>query len=243
MKWIKPAAKIIAAPVVDALLAVLDPQQNHEFSDRYLGFPFDLSKVLFVCTVNDPSKFPPELLSRVEKIEFPAYLPDEKVEIAMRHLVQKQMAGYNIPHDKIKFDPPALMHLIQFYTHEGGVRQLETRIKTLIRIASSELDHSPNGFHVTPEYIDSKLTHKIWPNMINPHEAVIGEVNGLYYTPSGGGIIPVQAVSIRGGRKVSADGVIGEQHERIRPCGPDEYSEICDAAQNFIENPEIIALE
>lgn len=186
---------------LDALLAVLDPQQNDKFTDSNLDIPFDLSKVLFICTANRLEDFPAPLLSRAEVIQFDAYLPEEKLEIAKRHLIPRQYSEYNIPKDKIVFEPAAVERIIRNYTVEGGVRKLEQRLKDIFRKASLYFQENPKEktLTITPDRVDQWLTHPISKDVINPKQAMVGRVNGLYYSDNGGGTLPVE-VSASPGR-------------------------------------------
>lgn len=186
---------------LNALMAVLDPQQNDKFTDSYLNFPFDLSKVLFVCTANRLEDFPAPLLSRAEIIRFDAYLPEEKIEIATRHLIPKQHKEFNLPSEKIQFERQAVEHIINKYTKEGGVRKLEQRIQNVFRKAGLELMKNPQtqSITITPQLVDQWLANPVSRTVLNPNEKRIGTVNGLYYSEAGGGTLPVQ-VSVVPGR-------------------------------------------
>jgi endopeptidase La len=197
---------------LDALLPVLDPQQNHLFTDSYLEVPFDLSKVLFICTANRIEDFPAPLLSRTEIFRFDPYLPEQKVEIAATHMVPKQHAAYNLPPERLTFTREGLAHLIEQYTAEAGVRKLEETIRSLFRKASLHLDQHPEETQlvVTPERIDGWLEAGGRLKRVTPGERKVGAVNGMYYTEIGGGILPVQ-VSIAPGRgTLTMTGSLGE---------------------------------
>ncbi|MBY0405332.1 MAG: AAA family ATPase [Cyanobacteria bacterium] len=191
----------ISGNPLDALLAVLDPQQNNQFTDSYLDIPFDLSKVLFVVTANRIEDFPTPLLSRTEVIRFDAYLPEEKVEIAKRHLIPKQYKEYNIGKERITFDDEAIGHLIRQYTLEGGVRKLEQRVKDVFRKASLYFQENPTvqTLNVTPTLIDQWLPNPVLKDMVDVTKTQVGRVNGLYYSEAGGGTLPVE-VSVSQGR-------------------------------------------
>jgi endopeptidase La len=197
---------------LDALLAVLDPQQNDKFTDSYLDYPFDLSKTLFVCTANRLEDFPAPLLSRTEVIHFDSYLPDEKIEIATRHLIPKQYGEYNIPQEKLSFERDAVEHIIKNYTREGGVRKLEQRIQAMFRKASFHFATNPDSppVSVTKSLVDQWLPHSLGEKSINASESHIGVVNGLYYSENGGGVMPVQTLVSPGVGKLILTGKIGE---------------------------------
>lgn len=196
----------------DTLLAVLDPQQNHKFTDGFLDFPFDLSKVLFVCTANYLDKIPAPLLNRVEPISFNAYLPEEKIVIAQKHLIPKQLKKFKIPEGKIAFDRQAIESMILHYTMEGGVRQLERKVQEIIRKANRFMLENPtvNNITVTPERVDQWLTHKISKRMVNPQNKQEGLVNGMYYSEIGGGVLPIQVVARPGSGRLTLTGSLGD---------------------------------
>lgn len=196
---------------LDALLPVLDPQQNDKYEDSYMEIPFDLSQVLFICTANRIEDFPAPLLSRTEVIEFDSYLPEEKIEIATRHLIPKQHKEFNIGKEKLKFDRDGLERVIRYYTAEGGVRKLEEKIRTLFRKASLHFDENPEEklLTLTPKQIDSWLTHASKVEKIDPAHQSIGEVNGLYYSESGGGTLPVQVSVAPGTGGLTLTGSLG----------------------------------
>jgi ATP-dependent Lon protease len=191
-----------------ALLEVLDPAQNGTFTDHYLGVPFDLSEVLFIATGNFLHRIPPPLLDRMELVEFAGYTEREKVEIAKRYLVPRQLgeSGLAGRSDGITFGEDALMTIVTAYTRESGVRQLERQLgavtrKLARRIASDE----PVPHAIEPAFVRELLGRpRVRPEHASAEDEV-GVATGLYYTPAGGDIMFVEA-AIRRRRAPAPDG-------------------------------------
>ena len=183
-----------------ALLEVLDPAQNATFIDHYLGVPFDLSEVLFIATANYADKIPAPLLDRMETVEFRGYTEDEKVEIARRYLLPRQMRDSGLRAEELDIDADAMLVVIQKYTREAGVRQLERELGKLSRkvarkIAAEETD----GVKVTPEVAAELLGRpRVHPERKAAEDAV-GVATGMFYTPMGGDIMFVEATVMPSG--------------------------------------------
>lgn len=183
-----------------ALLEVLDPAQNATFIDHYLGVPFDLSEVLFIATANYADKIPAPLLDRMETVEFRGYTEDEKVEIARRYLLPRQMRDSGLRAEELDIDADAMLVVIQKYTREAGVRQLERELGKLSRkvarkIAAEETD----GVEVTPEVAAELLGRpRVHPERKAAEDAV-GVATGMFYTPMGGDIMFVEATVMPSG--------------------------------------------
>jgi len=194
-----------------ALLEVLDPAQNDSFTDHYLGIPFDLSEVMFIATANVLQNIPAPLLDRMEIVEFSGYIEAEKVAIAERYLVPRQVTDNGLTTEQITFSGPALLELVQRYTRESGVRQLEREIgrvarKVARRIGSGEIERED----VTPAVVRTLLGRpKLHPEEKNPHDQV-GTATGMYYTPQGGDIMFVEASTMRGKGELVLTGQLGD---------------------------------
>ncbi|MBX9929130.1 MAG: endopeptidase La [Gemmatimonadaceae bacterium] len=185
-----------------ALLEVLDPAQNDTFTDHYLGVPFDLSEVLFIATANFVQNIPGPLLDRMEVVEFSGYTEREKAEIAKAYLVPRQLEESGLGDKGVKFDDDAVMALVQQYTRESGVRQLEREIgkvsrKVARRIASGDAETLIEDGVITAEEVRTLLGRpKVHPEKANEINEV-GIATGMYYTPMGGDIMFVEASSRR----------------------------------------------
>ncbi len=194
-----------------ALLEVLDPAQNDSFADHYLGIPFDLSEVLFIATANFTQNIPGPLLDRMEMVEFSGYIEAEKVAIAERYLVPRQLEENGLTTAQIDFSGPALLELVQRYTREAGVRQLEREIgrvarKSARRIAAGEAEK----IDVNPAMVGEMLGRpKLHPEEKSAVDQV-GVATGMYYTPMGGDIMFVEASTMRGKGELVLTGQLGD---------------------------------
>ncbi len=194
-----------------ALLEVLDPAQNDSFTDHYLGIPVELSEVMFIATANVLQNIPAPLLDRMEIVEFSGYIEAEKVAIAERYLVPRQVADSGLTPEQITFSGPALLELVQRYTRESGVRQLEREVgrvarKVARRIGSGEIARED----VTPTVVRALLGRpKLHPEEKNPHD-LVGTATGMYYTPQGGDIMFVEASTMRGKGELVLTGQLGD---------------------------------
>jgi len=194
-----------------ALLEVLDPAQNDSFTDHYLGVPFDLSEVLFVATANFPQSIPGPLLDRLETVTFAGYTEREKLEIAKRYLVPRQLHENGLTPEQFTVTDPALSEIITSYTREAGVRQLEREIGKLGRkiarqIASGEVERVA----VDAKDVDDLLGRpKVHPEH-KAREDEVGVATGMYYTPVGGDIMFVEASVMRGKRELVLTGQLGD---------------------------------
>ncbi len=194
-----------------ALLEVLDPEQNNSFVDNYLNLPFDLSKVMFIATANITDTIPPALLDRMEIIEIPGYTLEEKIFIAKRHLIPKQIRENGLSEKDISFTDDAIKTIIESYTMEAGVRNLERNIASVCRkVARSIAEGKKKSFRIT-----SKNIHKyLGPPQYIPERELekdeIGVATGLAWTPYGGDIIFVESVMAKGKGKLNITGHLGE---------------------------------
>jgi ATP-dependent Lon protease len=194
-----------------ALLEVLDPAQNDTFVDHYLGVPFDLSEVLFICTANFVQAIPAPLLDRMEFVEFTGYTEREKLMIARNYLIPRQRAENGLSPEQIEFQDEAVAEVITGYTRESGVRQLEREIgklgrKVARKIAAKESEQVTVTAALVPELLGRPKVH---PERA-AREDQIGVATGLYYTPTGGDIMFVEASTMRGKGELVLTGQLGD---------------------------------
>jgi len=194
-----------------ALLEVLDPEQNFAFSDHYLEVPYDLSKVLFITTANILSPVPPALQDRMEVIEFPGYIDEEKLEIARRFLIPRQLEEHGLDEHPVAFTKSALQSLIREYTYEAGVRNLEREIASLCRKVARRLAEGKSP----PQRIQANMLAKhLGPpqfirNMAEEHDGV-GIAMGVAWTEAGGDLTPVEVALMPGKGNLLLTGRLGD---------------------------------
>ena len=194
-----------------ALLEVLDPEQNHSFTDHYLEVPFDLSQVIFITTSNQTASIPAPLLDRMESIDMQGYIEDEKVAIATDYLVKKQLAGHGIEDIDVQFESDALRKLIRFYTREAGVRQLERGIGTIIRkLAVKVADGQDGPFEVHEEDIEQHLGPEKFSYGVAEEHDEVGVATGLGVSSFGGDIMSIEVSLSEGTGKVQLTGSLGD---------------------------------
>ncbi len=194
-----------------ALLEVLDTEQNCAFRDHYLEIPIDLSRVMFIMTANSTDTIPRPLLDRMEVIELPSYTDEEKVQIALRHLLPKQKAEHGIPKTALRLDEDALRAVIARYTRESGVRQLERQMAKLCRKTAMVLDAgTAKRVVVTPENLSDYLGVPRYTRDAAAQKDLVGVVNGLAWTSVGGEILPVEVNVMEGSGKLELTGNLGE---------------------------------
>ena len=194
-----------------AMLEVLDTEQNSAFRDHYIDLPFDLSDVLFITTANDASAIPGPLYDRMDVIELPSYTEEEKLSIARHHLVKKQVKKHGLNVKQMRFTEKALRLLIEGYTSEAGVRNLERQIAALCRKAAKRVVEDPDlTVSVTPALVEEWLgPRKFKPEPLE-HDAQIGVVNGLAWTAVGGTTLPVEVAVLEGTGKIELTGNLGD---------------------------------
>ena len=198
-----------------ALLEVLDPEQNNTFHDNYLDVDYDLSKVLFIATANDVSAIPRPLLDRMELIEVGGYITEEKIEIAKRHLVPRELenTGLNKYTPKIKFTKPALEKIIEHYTRESGVRQLEKQINKALRKLAYKLAYTDEleTTNITPSEVSDLLGNPPFNRDIYQGNDYAGVVTGLAWTSVGGEILFIETSLSKGkAGKLTLTGNLGD---------------------------------
>jgi ATP-dependent Lon protease len=197
-----------------ALLEVLDPEQNFSFSDHYIDIPFDLSKVMFITTANVLETIPPALKDRMEVLELPGYSDDEKLMIAKQHLIPKQLSEHGLSNELLEFKDEPLLAIINSYTREAGVRNLEREIAAVCRAVAKEVAEGKTE-KVTVETDKTDMLHRfLGPVKFFPEVAERtsnpGVATGLAWTPTGGDIIFVEATKMNGEKGLSLTGQLGE---------------------------------
>ena len=193
-----------------ALLEVLDPEQNSKFQDHYLELDIDLSDVMFVTTANSLN-LPQPLLDRMEIIRLEGYTEDEKVEIAERHLIPKQVKAHGLRKGEFALSTDGLRDLIRYYTREAGVRTLEREIARLARKAlRSILEKKAKTVSITPENLADFAGVRKYRHGVSDSEAQIGAVTGLAWTEVGGELLTIESVTVPGKGEVRTTGKLGE---------------------------------
>ncbi len=194
-----------------AMLEVLDPEQNTQFSDHYLEEPYDLSDVLFICTANYRDNIPPALLDRLEIIELSSYTEIEKLNIAKNHLIKKQVELNGLDMNQFKLEDDMILYLIRHYTREAGVRQLERIIGTLCRkTVLAILKEKKKNVKITKKLINTWLGHEIFDYGTKEKKDQVGVVTGLAYTSFGGDILPVEVNYFEGKGNLIVTGQLGD---------------------------------
>jgi ATP-dependent Lon protease len=193
-----------------ALLEVLDPEQNSTFADHYLEVDYDLSDVMFVTTANT-LRMPQPLLDRMEVIRIPGYTEDEKVEIAKRHLIPKQMKEHGVKEDEWSISEDALRDLIRYYTREAGVRNLERELANLIRKAVKEIAlEKVHKLNMTRRNLKKFAGVRRFRYGEAELEDLVGVATGLAWTEVGGELLSIEAVTVPGKGKVTSTGKLGD---------------------------------
>ncbi len=193
-----------------ALLEVLDPEQNAKFQDHYLELDIDLSDVMFVCTANSLN-LPQPLLDRMELIRLEGYTEDEKVEIAQRHLIDKQIEAHGLKPGEFELTEAGLRDLIRYYTREAGVRTLEREIARLARKSLRQiLEGKAKGAIITPENLGDFAGVRKFKHGMSEDEPQVGAVTGLAWTEVGGELLTIESVTTPGKGEVKTTGKLGE---------------------------------
>jgi ATP-dependent Lon protease len=194
-----------------AMLEVLDPEQNNTFRDNYLGVPFDLSRVVFIATANMLDTIPGPLRDRMEIITLAGYTEDEKLEIAKRYLLRRQLEANGLTPDQVDLGEPALREIIRSYTRESGVRNLEREIGQVLRSAAVRIAEGSTA-HVAIEVGDlgAILGPARFENEVGMRTSVPGVATGLAWTPVGGDILFIEATRTPGGGRLILTGQLGD---------------------------------
>lgn len=194
-----------------ALLEVLDPEQNSTFRDHYIELPFDLSKVLFITTANVESNIPDPLRDRMEIIELGSYTAEEKFNIAKKHLIPKQIKRHGLTAKQLKITDKALRLIIDGYTKEAGVRNLEQQIASVCRkSAMAIVEGSAEKISVKPENVEELLGTRKYKNDSIVRENEVGVVNGLAWTSVGGDMLEIETAVLKGTGKLELTGSLGD---------------------------------
>ena len=194
-----------------ALLEVLDPEQNHSFSDHYLEVDFDLSNVMFIATANYQDAIPPALRDRMEILDFSGYIEDEKVQIAKRHILPKQIEENGLTKDQVSFDAGSIKELIRSYTREAGVRNLEREIANVLRKVARELVEDDTGkIKVNKSKVGDYLGAPRFHSELAERTTKPGVVTGLAWTAAGGDILFVESTQMKGKGQLTLTGQLGD---------------------------------
>jgi len=194
-----------------ALLEVLDPEQNHSFSDHYLEVDFDLSNVMFISTANYQDAIPPALRDRMEILEFTGYIEDEKVQIAKRHILPKQVKENGLTKEQVTFDAGSVKELIRSYTREAGVRNLEREIANVLRKVARELvEEETKKTKITKAKVGEYLGAPRFHSELAERTTKPGVVTGLAWTAAGGDILFVESTKMKGKGRLTLTGQLGD---------------------------------
>ena len=194
-----------------ALLEVLDPEQNNTFSDHYLEVDFDLSKVMFISTANYQDPIPPALKDRMEILEFSGYIEDEKLKIAKRHLIPKQIEENGLTKKEVGFDDTSIKELIRSYTREAGVRNLEREIANVLRkVARDQIENKSKKTKLTKKKVLAYLGAPRFYSELAERTTKPGVVTGLAWTAAGGDILFIEASKMKGKGILTLTGHLGD---------------------------------
>ena len=194
-----------------ALLEALDPEQNHEFSDHYLEVPFDLSQVMFITTANILDTIPPALRDRLEVIRFAGYTADEKEAIAKKYLITKALTNNGLSNGNVKLPVTTLKKIIDSYTREAGVRNLEREINKIMRKIAKKIASGKKGkFTVAPKQLDDYLGPARFLPVLKEKRDEVGLATGLAWTQSGGDVLFIEVTVIPGKGRTTLTGQLGD---------------------------------
>jgi ATP-dependent Lon protease len=194
-----------------AMLEVLDPEQNSTFRDHYLDLPFDLSKVLFICTANQLETIPGPLLDRMDVIQLSGYTEDEKIQIARRYLVPKQLEAHGLSGGRVEIDDDALRTIVREYTREAGLRNLERRIADVLRKTARRVAEGETGdVHVDETVVRDALGPRRFSGEVRKRTSQPGVATGLAVTTVGGDVLFIEATAYPGKGGLRITGQLGE---------------------------------
>ena len=225
-----------------ALLEALDPEQNKAFNDHYIDFPIDLSKVLFITTANDTSTISAPLHDRMEVIELNSYTVEEKYNIAKKHLIKKQLKKHSITARELKITDGAVYKIIECYTREAGVRNLEKQIATLCRKSLLILENGKKSVRIDEKNLKEFLGVEKYEKEIISKENQVGTVNGLAWTQVGGTMLPIEVSVFDGTGKIEITGNLGDVMQESAKTAVSyirSQSEIYGIEKDFYKNKDI----
>ena len=222
-----------------ALLEVLDPEQNHAFSDHYLGVPFDLSDVMFITTANLKDPILSALRDRMETIEIPGYSQEEKLGIAKKFLIPRQLVEHGLTDKHIRFPDPAIDRIISEYTHEAGVRNLEREIANVMRKVVKKIAEGEEGpYTITPALVPNYLGVPKHQSEKEEKKDLVGVGKGLAWTEAGGDVIHIEATLMKGKGNLTLTGHLGDV---MKESAHAALSYIRSRALQLKINPEMFA--
>lgn len=197
-----------------ALLETLDPEQNNAFSDHYLEIPFDLSSVMFITTANTTNTIPPALLDRMEVIKFPGYIEEEKLKISRRFLIPRQIEENGLSGEGLRFSDGALKRLVQEYTQEAGVRNLERKIGSICRkLARAKVENKEYPTLIRVDSLERLLGPPHFFPLASEEKDEVGVATAMAWTQSGGRTMPIEVLLVHGKGKLQITGQIGDVME------------------------------
>ncbi|MEO0650049.1 MAG: S16 family serine protease, partial [Planctomycetota bacterium] len=192
------------------LLELLDGDRRSEFFDQYLGLPFDLSRAVLIATANDVEDMPEPLLDRLEVVEFWGYTENQKVAIALEHLVPRARSRAGVGPHELQLTPASVRRIVRSHTEEAGVRHLGRHLDTLARKAATRVVRGEGGLRVRASDVRRLLGPRVVEGEVRPRRPRIGVATGLAYTSSGGALLPIEALSMPGSGRTTLTGQIGE---------------------------------
>ncbi len=226
-----------------ALLEVLDPEQNNDFTDHYLEVPFDLSKVMFITTANTAETIPQPLMDRMEVIEVPGYTEEEKVKIAQQYLIPKKVKEHGLEKSSITIPEESIRDLINYYTRESGVRNLEREIANLCRkVARKIVAGEGKRFRITPKKVEEYLGKKRFHYDIIKNDKQVGLTTGLAWTVVGGETLDIEATIVPGTGKIVLTGQMGDVMQESATTGISYIRSVADKLdidQDFYKEKDI----
>jgi len=226
-----------------AMLEVLDPEQNHAFSDHYLEVDFDLSKVMFIATANYPDNIPHALYDRMEMLDFRGYIDDEKVKIAEKHLIPKQIKENGLTSKQVKFNEPGIKEVIRSYTRESGVRSLEREVSNVLRkIAVDVVNKKVKTVNVSKKVVNDYLGIPKFQSDLAERTTKPGVVTGMAWTAAGGDILFVESSKMKGKGLLTLTGQLGDVMKESAAAAftyVKSHTDILGLKENFAEKMDI----